>query len=326
MTSDPSSIGIMDGAFFVSKSELLDWLRTDFQIHIAKVEECGSGVVYLYIMERMFPGKVPMRKVKMNAKQEWECLHNLKILQSLFTEQGVKKHIDINRLAKCVYSENLEFLQWIKRFYDRQCGRGHPLGARSGSGILTDTTTMSTGGTSQTSPAAAAARIMRFDAAANRPPRPRGPQGAAGGQCVLATRASPAYPRKGVQPVKEEIEKLRCLIEQRDQEIAFLRQELEDTEAESRFYFGKLRALEMLATDPERSVFTVAEVETILFAEETVDEEQLATAVIEQSETASMLSSAETQQLSVMPGADIGGLPPLGRKDALASAAEPVQP
>lgn len=43
MASDPSAIGVTDGAFFVSKSELLDWLRTDFQINISKVEECGNG-------------------------------------------------------------------------------------------------------------------------------------------------------------------------------------------------------------------------------------------------------------------------------------------
>jgi hypothetical protein len=32
-----------------------------------------------------------MRKIKQNAKQEWECLHNLKLLQNVFLDQGIKK-------------------------------------------------------------------------------------------------------------------------------------------------------------------------------------------------------------------------------------------
>lgn len=42
--SDPSAIGIMEGAYFVSKRDLLEWLRHDFGLNLAKIEDCGTGM------------------------------------------------------------------------------------------------------------------------------------------------------------------------------------------------------------------------------------------------------------------------------------------
>jgi hypothetical protein len=39
----PRSAGMMSGAFFVGKKELLDWLNTTFNCGYSKVEQCASG-------------------------------------------------------------------------------------------------------------------------------------------------------------------------------------------------------------------------------------------------------------------------------------------
>ena len=36
-------VGIMSGAFFVGKNELLRWLTETFGLQVQKVEECASG-------------------------------------------------------------------------------------------------------------------------------------------------------------------------------------------------------------------------------------------------------------------------------------------
>lgn len=66
----------------------------------------------------MFPGKVNLAKVNWKAKNEWEFISNLKILQMSFAKCKISKHIDIERLSKSKYQDNLEFIQWMKRYYD----------------------------------------------------------------------------------------------------------------------------------------------------------------------------------------------------------------
>lgn len=46
----------------------------------------------------------------------------MKILQNSFDKIGIKKHLEIERLAKAKYQDNLELIQWLKRYYDLNCG------------------------------------------------------------------------------------------------------------------------------------------------------------------------------------------------------------
>lgn len=45
-------------------------------------------------------------------------MSNYKILQQSFLKCKIQKHIDIEKLAKSKYQDNLEFIQWMKRYYD----------------------------------------------------------------------------------------------------------------------------------------------------------------------------------------------------------------
>ncbi|KEP67684.1 UNVERIFIED_CONTAM: microtubule-associated protein RP/EB family, putative [Hammondia hammondi] len=122
---DPSSVGMMEGAFFVSRTELLDWVNTTFNLSLTKIEQGASGAIYLQIVDGLFGGgsKVPMAKVKWNCKFDYEYIQNYKLLQSVFNKQGIKKHIEVDKLIKGKYQDNLEFLQWLKAFYDRQAAQ-----------------------------------------------------------------------------------------------------------------------------------------------------------------------------------------------------------
>jgi len=112
-------VGMMDRAYFASKSELLQWLQQDFSINIQEIEQCGSGAIYVQIMDRLFPGVVPMSKVRWSTKQSHEAIHNYKLLQAAFDKCNIKKNIEVEKLMKCKCQDNLEFLQWMKGIYDR---------------------------------------------------------------------------------------------------------------------------------------------------------------------------------------------------------------
>ncbi|CAI5738293.1 unnamed protein product [Peronospora destructor] len=61
-----------------------------------------------------------MSKVDWTASQEHEFMHNYKLLQQSFTALKIDKQIAVDRLIRGKYQDNLEFLQWLKAFYDAQ--------------------------------------------------------------------------------------------------------------------------------------------------------------------------------------------------------------
>jgi len=100
-----------------SRTELIQWVNELLQINYTKIEQCGSGAVYCQILDSIY-GDIPMARVKMNAKQEYEYLSNFKVLQTAFKNKKIDKPIPVEKLVKCKMQDNLEFMQWIKRFWE----------------------------------------------------------------------------------------------------------------------------------------------------------------------------------------------------------------
>jgi len=113
-----SNIGMMEGAYFVGRVELLNWLNDLLKLDYTKVEQTCTGAAFCQIMDAIFPGKVQLSKVNFTAKLEYEWIANFKVLQTVFDKQQIDKFIDVAKLTKGKYQDNLEFLQWIKRYFD----------------------------------------------------------------------------------------------------------------------------------------------------------------------------------------------------------------
>ena len=112
------AIGMMEGAFFVGRGELLSWINEFFQLQLTKIEQCATGAVYCQILDAIFPGTVPLTKVKWQAKHDYEYVENYKVLQQAFAKNEIKRYIDVDKLVKAKYQDNLEILQWLKRYFD----------------------------------------------------------------------------------------------------------------------------------------------------------------------------------------------------------------
>ena len=59
-----------------------------------------------------------MSRINFGARHEYESLTNYKVLQNVFNKNRISKPIPVDRLVRCKMQDNLEFLQWIKRFWD----------------------------------------------------------------------------------------------------------------------------------------------------------------------------------------------------------------
>ncbi|KOS18468.1 Microtubule integrity protein mal3 [Escovopsis weberi] len=100
-----------------SRQELVSWLNSLLQLNMAKVEQCGTGAAFCQVFDSIFMD-VPMSKVKFNVSGEYAYIQNFKILQNCFTKHQIDKPIPVEALVKCKMQDNLEFLQWTKRFWD----------------------------------------------------------------------------------------------------------------------------------------------------------------------------------------------------------------
>lgn len=232
--SNADSIGMMDPAYFVSRTEILTWINTFFSLNLAKVEHAASGAIYCQIVDACYPGTVSMHKVNWNAKLEHEFVANYKVLQQAFARNGVQKHIDVPKLIKAKYQDNLEFLQWLKRFFDMNYNR-QPYNAeerRHGASMPT---------TSAKKPARRATTDEKRTTSDAHP-----------------IRTKPVTSSVGANSSAKELTELRL--------------KTETLEKERDFYFAKLRSIEIFAENhPDRESEIIQDIQKILFATGDVD-------------------------------------------------------
>ena len=70
-------------------------------------------------MDCLYPGTFGFSKVKWDAKHEYEFVENYKVLQNAFDKNGIKRHIEVSKLVKAKYQDNLEFCQWLKAYFEK---------------------------------------------------------------------------------------------------------------------------------------------------------------------------------------------------------------
>ncbi|KAG8999904.1 hypothetical protein FRB94_005794 [Tulasnella sp. JGI-2019a] len=206
-----------------SRTELLEWLNSLLQINYNKVEQCGTGGAYCQVMDSIY-GDVPMTRVKMNAKHEYEFLANYKVLQNVFKAHKVDKPIPVDKLSKCKMQDNLEFMQWLRRFWDQNSPGGEydAVARRKGAAIDTPHTI---------APVAPRARTTASGGsglAPGGPARPTGGKTPTGGPRATSGLGGNAAHAKLHEELKQHKEDIEAL------------------EMERNFYFNKLRDIEIL--------------------------------------------------------------------------------
>ncbi|KAG6018174.1 hypothetical protein E4U43_007257 [Claviceps pusilla] len=152
-----------------SRQELIQWLNSLLQLNMTKVEQCGTGAALCQVFDSIYMD-LPMSRVKFNANGEWAYVQNFKVLQNAFTKHQIDKPIPVEALIKCKMQDNLEFLQWTKKFWDlnfpdhdydavaRRKGGALPA---SGAGAAPPRAPTSTGGARRGGAAAAAPRVAK---------------------------------------------------------------------------------------------------------------------------------------------------------------------
>lgn len=111
---------MMDAAYFIGRKELLDYFNDLLDLNLTKIEQTASGAIACQVTDLIFPGSVPMSRVNWAARSDYEFVQNYKLLQSAFTKHRVQRHVDVDKLIRAKYQDNLEFCQWLKAFAEGQ--------------------------------------------------------------------------------------------------------------------------------------------------------------------------------------------------------------
>lgn len=277
--ADPS-IGLMDGAYFVGRKEIVDWINNTLGIGIAKVEQTASGAIACQLLDMLFPGEVAMGKVNWMARVDHEFIPNYKVLQNAFDRVGIERHVDVDKLIRGKYQDNLEFMQWFKRFFEmhtpaedynaaavRERGRGgQQFNREFGIGTSRGATTASSrtgaaAGRGARAPAAAGRTTARTAAA----PRSAGAARPTAGR--TATRpASGSRPAAAARTASADVERAAAEIAELKRENAELKVAVEGLEKERDFYFDKLTDIEELLQGKENDDEWIGKVFEILYA------------------------------------------------------------
>uniref|UniRef100_A0A8D8R4A9 Microtubule-associated protein RP/EB family member 3 n=1 Tax=Cacopsylla melanoneura TaxID=428564 RepID=A0A8D8R4A9_9HEMI len=241
----------------LSRHDMLHWVNDTLQSSFGKIEELCSGAAYCQFMDMLFPGSVPMKRVKFRTNLEHEYIQNFKILQAAFKKMNVDKIVPIDKLVKARFQDNFEFLQWFKKFFDvnntLEHGAYDPYAARNGEGMGN--------GAPRTHSATQIAK-QRIGLAAPAAPRPKPPV-ARPGLGAARPGAGAVKPLSGSRPDGNS-----SRVDELTNQMMDLKLTVDGLEKERDFYFGKLRDIEVLCQEHEGEAPVIQNILNILYATE----------------------------------------------------------
>lgn len=240
-----NAVGMMDKAYFVGRQELLTFFNELLELNLAKIEQTATGAVACQITDYIFPGSIPMSRVNWEARSDYEFVANYKLLQNAFTKNNVKRYVDVPKLIRAKYQDNLEFCQWLKAFFDQSGAYREdydPTAVRAkGKGGKKYNDTMgkgsAKGGYSRPKPRTT-----------TRPTRPtvqkKVPLRASDNlsRPVRSNNVSKASTTAKASAVDTQLKKKNAELESK---VSELEGAIGDIESERDFYFGKLRSIEL---------------------------------------------------------------------------------
>uniref|UniRef100_U5EYL2 Putative microtubule-binding protein involved in cell cycle control n=1 Tax=Corethrella appendiculata TaxID=1370023 RepID=U5EYL2_9DIPT len=255
----------------LSRHDMLSWVNDCLRSQFSKIEELCTGAAYCQYMDMLFPGSVPMKRVKFRTNLEHEYIQNFKILQAAFKKMSVDKIIPIDRLIKGRFQDNFEFLQWFKKFFDANYdGRDYdavlarenlPMGMGSGSGGVSGIAKGNgIAAPIKKGPIVSSTSRDKIRPIAKSVPQPKPQLG--GGIANRSLQNANSNKSSNSSVTNQQIEELT-------NQVTDMRLHLEGLEKERDFYFSKLRDIEILCQEDEGNPTPlVSKILEILYATE----------------------------------------------------------
>uniref|UniRef100_T1IA44 Microtubule-associated protein RP/EB family member 1 n=2 Tax=Rhodnius TaxID=13248 RepID=T1IA44_RHOPR len=257
----------------LSRHDMLAWVNDCLQSNFTKIEELCTGAAYCQYMDMLFPGSIPVKRIKFKTNLEHEYIQNFKLLQAAFKKKNVDKIVPIDKLVKGKFQDNFEFLQWFKKFFDANysgqeyCALtargGEAMGMASGTGSKSTTTLGLTNRRSSKSDLTTQqAQQTHQTGSARTLSKP----------IAASSKATTRNYAPVVQPSATNLQYSRNrdqqTIEELSNQLSDVKLSVDGLEKERDFYFGKLRDIEVVCQEHEGESPVLQRILEILYATE----------------------------------------------------------
>ncbi|XP_026168836.1 microtubule-associated protein RP/EB family member 2 isoform X2 [Mastacembelus armatus] len=256
----------------MSRHDITAWVNDILCLNYTKVEQLSSGAAYCQFMDLLFPGCISLKKVKFQAKLEHEYIHNFKLLQASFKRMNVDKIIPVEKLVKGRFQDNLDFIQWFKKFFDANYdGKEYdPVAARQGQDAIPPPdpgeqifNLPKKSHHAASSPTAGASRSSSTTPKSSTTPTSR----------PSSAKKTPITPSTAAKGEKE----LEAQVTHLTDQVNTLKLALEGVEKERDYYFSKLREVELLCQEQgEENAPFVERLMEVLYASDEQERVELA--------------------------------------------------
>eukprot|EP00751_Fragilariopsis_kerguelensis_P033877 CAMPEP_0170971018 /NCGR_PEP_ID=MMETSP0735-20130129/44973_1 /TAXON_ID=186038 /ORGANISM="Fragilariopsis kerguelensis, Strain L26-C5" /LENGTH=342 /DNA_ID=CAMNT_0011390897 /DNA_START=55 /DNA_END=1083 /DNA_ORIENTATION=+ len=248
--SADNAIGMMmDTAYFVGRQQLLIFFNELLDLNLTKIEHTASGAVACQLTEYIFPGSIPLSRINWEARSDYEFVSNYKLLQAAFTKYSVKRYVDVDKLIRAKYQDNLEFCQWLKAFYDqsgahREGYDGRVVRAKGKGGRkYNDSVNKVATKVGSSKPVSRGTKpATTFPTKSRVSTRPAPLKASENKARPVNTNIFTKNPAMGKTNTDMKLKKINIELESR---ISELESSVGDIEKERDFYFGKLRSIEL---------------------------------------------------------------------------------
>lgn len=240
---------------------MLAWVNDCLQSNYTKIEELCTGAAYCQFMDMLFPGCLPVKRIKFKTNLDHEYIQNFKLLQAAFKKMNVDRIIPIDRLIKGKFQDNFEFLQWFKKFFDANySGQTYcPLTARGGEqlGAPPDASILS----SKSAPLLnQIGRKSKGDIVVTQPHAK-----SVGPTTKIANRSNNTITQLNTTNTQYAKNKDQH-IEDMSKQLSEIKLSVESMETERDFYFGKLRDIEVVCQENNGESPVIQRILDILYA------------------------------------------------------------
>uniref|UniRef100_A0A8R1I3W3 Microtubule-associated protein RP/EB family member 1 n=1 Tax=Caenorhabditis japonica TaxID=281687 RepID=A0A8R1I3W3_CAEJA len=239
----------------LSRKEAVAWVNNLLKSHFTKVEEMASGAAYCQLTHLLF-GACNLRKVKFNPRNEPDILNNWKVLTTAWKELGVDKPVDVEKMKKAKFQDNMEFLQWFYKFFNANLttdpAEYDAVAARGGEALPA-----LKGAAAGARPAAVAPRPVAVA------PRPVPVASKPAPVAKPAAQAAAVVKNGSNEALIKENEQLRAEVDQQKLLAAEWESMAKDMEAEREFYFAMLQKVEGLAHEADELKSATIDVEAL---------------------------------------------------------------
>jgi len=101
----------------LGRTKLVAWVNRLLSLNYKRIEDLSNGAAFCQIIDLIHPGTVPLARVNFASNAVHDATENLKILQEVFTKNGLTEPVPVSSLSRGHYTAALHLVQFLYSYY-----------------------------------------------------------------------------------------------------------------------------------------------------------------------------------------------------------------